>query len=420
MTEVLVEQLTVSDAEDAKRRAKFPLGSMVTYDDLALAGHEPVIDALREAEPVSWCPGIDGWIVSSRSAVRQALRRGTLTVESSANMVRASLGRMLLTVDGEEHARLRRPVEWPFKPGTVEESYGAEVLQLVNELIDNFAADGEVELDQEFAAPFAVRMAGVALGLSLGDVAKIDGIYTAFANGMAYDGDPEPLRLADEAREQLNAILRTELTRNRESPGRSVTLMLVADSQGLTDDEIVAQLRVVMFGAIETIQASVLSTLYLLLTHPNQLAAVKADLSLLANAQEEARRLVPPVAFVERWTRNPVNIDGVDIPADSLCSCRSSAPTGIPGCSRAGGVRHHAWQQHSQHVVLVRRSRMFGHAHGPSADERRSPSAGDQASGPRASLGRGSGRLRIPSTDRRGRALVGVTRRRELANTLPR
>lgn len=315
MSEELVEQAVVTQAQDAERRARFPVGAVTTFDDLALAGREPAIDALRESEPVSWCPAIDGWIITSRDALRQALSSPLLTVESSANLVRRSLGTMMLTVDGDEHDRLRRPVDAPFKPGVIEQSYAGPIRLLVDELIDSFVDSGQTRLDDSFAAPFAVRMAGTALGLSLDDIPKIDGFYSAFAAGMVYDGDPEPARTADRAREQLDLILHAELARHRDQPGRSVTSILAVDGQGLTGEEIVAQLRVVLFGAIETIQASVLTTLHLLLIHPEQLRAVRADLSLLGNAQEEARRLVPPVAFCERWTRDLVAIDGVDIPA---------------------------------------------------------------------------------------------------------
>lgn len=236
-------------------------------------------------------------------------------MESEQNLVRAAAGRMMLTVDGDEQARMRKPFEGPFKGSVVQAHYSEQLQELVTELIDAFIDDGAVELDDAFAAPFAIRTAGRALGLSLDDIPAMTSIYSAIAGGMDYDGDPEPIYRAEAACEELNSILLPELERNRQNPGNSLTALLAKDPQGLTDEEIVAQLRVVMFGAIETIQASVLTTLTLLLQHPDQLAEVRSDRSLLANAQEEARRLIPPVAFMERWTEGEKVIAGVDIPA---------------------------------------------------------------------------------------------------------
>jgi cytochrome P450 len=132
---------------------------------------------------------------------------------------------------------------------------------------------------------------------------------------MVYDGNPEPQLAADRARAELDTILHAELRRSRERSDRSITSMVANAQSDLTDDEIVAQLRVIMFGAIETIQASIMNTLLLLLRHPEQLAEVRKDPGLLTAAGEEARRLIPPVGFAERWTREPVVVSGVEIPA---------------------------------------------------------------------------------------------------------
>jgi cytochrome P450 len=81
----------------------------------------------------------------------------------------------------------------------------------------------------------------------------------------------------------------------------------------LTDDAIVAQLRVILFGAIETVESMVVNAVLLLCEHPDQLAAVHADPGLVGNAVDEAMRLIPPVAFIERWTSAPTSLGGVEL-----------------------------------------------------------------------------------------------------------
>ena len=315
MTAPTRPQAVVGAELDAQRRARFPLGAALTLDDLSLAGREPVLDVLREHEPVSWVPALGGWLVTSRSAARVVLSpRTQATVEIDENLVRASLGPMMLTTDGDEHARLRGPFERPFKLGTVRERFGAAIVEEAMGLIDAIAPLGSAEIGARFAAPFAVGMAGRMLGLSLGDTERIDRIYAALAGGMVYDGDPEPGRRANVARAELDVILHGELERRRQRRDDSITAQVLDDPEGLTDDEIVAQLRVIMFGAIETIQASLMNTLLLLFRHPDQLDAVRGDDALLGGAVDEAIRLIPPVAFVERWTAEPLAVAGVEIP----------------------------------------------------------------------------------------------------------
>ena len=67
------------------------------------------------------------------------------------------------------------------------------------------------------------------LGLSLDDVARVQGFYEAFAGAMVYDGDPEPQRRADAARAELNAILLAEIERSRARPDNSITSAVAND-----------------------------------------------------------------------------------------------------------------------------------------------------------------------------------------------
>ena len=303
----MLDQVVVSESEDAQRRQAFPAGAAVTLDDLEQAGREHVLDELREREPVTWLPALGGWLITAREPARQILLpKSGATVEAEQNMVRASLGRMMLTVDGGEHERYRQPFEVPFRARESERLFAESIRAYARELISR--VDGEalsasgVELTESFAAPFAVGVAAQVIGLPLDDVRKIDSFYSAFAAAMEYTGDPEPLQRAEAARAELTALL---------LEGRSK----VVEASDLTPEEVAAQLRVVMFGAIETIQASVLTTLMLLLQHPEAMAHVRADRSLLAGAVDEAIRWMPPVAFMERWTREPVTLAGVEIGA---------------------------------------------------------------------------------------------------------
>jgi cytochrome P450 len=164
---------------------------------------------------------------------------------------------------------------------------------------------------------------------------------------MVYDGDPEPQRLADAARAELNAILHAELARVRATPDASITSAVANTPGDLDDDEIVAQLRVVLFGAIETIESLVLNTTAMLLGHPDQLALVRAQPDLLPNAIEESMRLVPPVAFIERWTTLPrtelgdVLLDrGEFVGVSSLAASRD--PDVFPDPARFDVTRHNA------------------------------------------------------------------------------
>jgi cytochrome P450 len=357
-----VPQIELTPDDEADRRRRFPLGSAIEFADLEEHCRAPTLDRLREAEPVSWVPALGGWLVTGYAPARELLGgRGPFTVWAEPNLVRASLGVMMLTTDGAEHDRQRLPFDEPFRMRAVRERFEAPVTERVERLLGDLRPRGGCELGRDFAAPFAVGVAGDILGLSLDDVPKISGFYDAFAGAMVYDGDPEPQRRADAARAAFDAILLGELARMRTEPDNSITSALANDpAVELTDEEVVAQLRVILFGAIETVQSMVVNTVLLLLASPDQLSVVRREPDTLPTAVEESLRLIPPVAFIERWTAEPATLGGVELGRGEFLGVSTVAANRDPSVFadplrfnvRRGNARHHLAFSFGLHYCL--------------------------------------------------------------------
>ncbi len=358
----LVPQIELDEAESAARQVRFPAGAALEFADLELDSRAGALDRLRDAEPISWVPALGGWLVTSHALAREMLGRGDhFTVWAEPNLVRASLGVMMLTSDGDEHARQRGPFDEPFRVRPVRERFADPVAHRVDALLAELAPRGRCELVEEFAAPFAIGLAGDVLGLSLDDVARVQEFYEAFAGAMTYDGDPAPQRRADDARAQLNAILLDEVRRSRSQPDNSITSAVANDpARGLSDDEIVAQLRVILFGAIETVESTIANAVLLLLQHPEQLAELRSEPALAGNAIEEGMRLIPPVAFIERWTATPCTLGGVALGPGEFLGVSTVAANRDPAVFddpvrfeiRRANARHHLTLSHGQHHCL--------------------------------------------------------------------
>ena len=129
--DALVPQVALDETEEAARRERFPAGSAIEFADLELDSRVGALDRLRASEPVSWVPALGGWLVTSHGLARELLsRRDEFTVWAEPNLVRASLGQMMLSTDGAEHARQRRPFEEPFGVRPVRERFADGHLKL--------------------------------------------------------------------------------------------------------------------------------------------------------------------------------------------------------------------------------------------------------------------------------------------------
>jgi len=307
----LLEPVLLSASESEARAERFPVGATMTLDDLGSSDAARRLETLRRREPVSWLGSLGGWLITTRALAREVLLpRGDVTVESSQNMVRASLGRMMLTVDEPAHARMRDLFDDAFRPRAVHQRFASSCSDLAASLIDRWP-EGDVELSHAFARPYAITMAAQVLGLDLGRVDEMIETYDAFASAMEYSGDPEPLRRAQAARESLDALLAESLSRARPDDSLAASARHLAGAAATS--EVIDQLRVIMFGSIETIQASVLNTLYLLGRDDDARRTCVDRPEAMAAAVTESLRLIPPVAFVERWAKQDLDVGGVTI-----------------------------------------------------------------------------------------------------------
>ena len=106
----------------AARARRFPIGAGVAIEDLE--DPHALLAELREHEPVSWLPALDGWLVTRRDLALQVMRdAGTFTVDDARFSTGRVVGPSMLTLDGDEHERHRAPFARPFRLAAVRERF---------------------------------------------------------------------------------------------------------------------------------------------------------------------------------------------------------------------------------------------------------------------------------------------------------
>lgn len=224
----------------------------------------------------------------------------------------AVMGRTILQMDEPEHRMQRALVSPAFRSKMLERWEETLVRTVVNELIDRFASRGHADLVQELTFNFPVQVIARILGLPRGDYPRfqrwaieITSVSANWDRGVA-------------ASEALRDYFAGVLADRRQHPDDDLITELVnveVDGQRLTDEEIYSFLRLLLPAGVETTYRASGTLLYGLFTHPDQLAAVREDRSLLAQAFEEAIRWEPPVAIILRRAMRDTELAGVPIAA---------------------------------------------------------------------------------------------------------
>ncbi len=165
------------------------------------------------------------------------------------------------------------------------------------------------------------------------------------------------------------------------------------DGEKLTDEAIIAFLRLLLPAGLETTYRSSGNLLYLLLTHPEQLAMVQQDRSLIPAAIEEGLRYETPLVMVMRTTTEEVEVSGHTIPANAQVDLCMGSANRDESRWKDANIFDIRPASPSAHLVRRRHPHVPRNAFGPDGN----PGDAEQPVGPGPGLGSDSRRR-----DRRG------------------
>jgi pulcherriminic acid synthase len=285
----------------------------------------PLYRVMRDEHPLYVHEGTGAYVLSRYQDIELALRNPVFTTRSYAQQIEPLLGRTIVQLDGKEHAAQRNLIGPSFQAVNIRKRFLGLIEETARKLIDPFRARGEVELVGEFVAHFPVGILAGLLGLPPDEKGRFRSWYTSLLRfGLNLTGDPEVSRAGFAARDELDAYLRPLIRERRLDPGDDLLSMLASvelDGHGLGDDEICRFGMLMIFAGGETTEKMLATCFRNLVSHPEQLAGVRADRSLIERAIAESLRYTAPTHMVPRRTSASVEVSGGTIPAESEVLC---------------------------------------------------------------------------------------------------
>ncbi len=252
------------------------------------------------------------------------------------------LGNTQLELSGPENRR-RRNLYGQHLVGQALKLRTPAITRIAEELIDSWDTandptichdrDGvrSVALGKGFANEFPIRVVGYLLGLPNEARANFYFWYNAMMNGFGGATETHGLGLA--ARQDLEDYVEELVRARRARPhflhdeagnpvGKDIITSLCEtriDGDYLSTEEITSNIALLVGGGGETTRGAIMNLWYLLLQHPDQLDAVRANESLwLAAFHEGLRCAIPAGGAQPKNTTYDIEMYGVRIPAGSL------------------------------------------------------------------------------------------------------
>lgn len=233
---------------------------------------------------------------------------------------------VLLSLDGPDHTRLRRLLNPAFRRRTIE-AMQPGFTSLANELIDEFAQEGEVEFVSQFAEPYAARILCVLLGLPTDEWPQVahwaDDLGKSFGTNLRED-----LPRIEAALVGLTGYVEDVIQDRAAHPRDDLVTTLLKAHEGdsrLTRRELSVSLVFLAFAGMETTRNQLGLALQTLLACPDQWRLLGQRPDLGRAAVEEVMRVNPTVTWVTREAIDDVDLHGVHIPAGGIVQVLSHA-----------------------------------------------------------------------------------------------
>jgi cytochrome P450 len=266
----------------------------------------------------------DEWVLFDYDSVFQGFRDDKVFTSAEYDKtIGLVMGHTILAMGGKEHHDHRRLVAKAFRATALERWEPSVIGPVCDQLIDEIKRDGHADLVKALTFEFPTRIISELLGLPREDL----DLFRRLSLGLiSIQTDIEAGLIAAT---ELHSYFLDQVEQRRRKPTNDIIGDLCTaeiDGEKLDDEAIIAFLRLLLPAGLETTYRSSGNLLYLLLTHPEQLAMVQQDRSLIPQAMEEGLRVETPLTMVMRSTTQDVEIGGKTIPANAQVDmCMASA-----------------------------------------------------------------------------------------------
>ena len=289
----------------------------------------------RDELPLAWHEPTQSYIISRHDDLQHALKHQAFSTNNYKwQLEPVHGGPTILSMSGREHAVRRALVAPAFRGKELQEKFLPVIERNAAELIDKFRDSGTVDLVADFAGWFPVNVIADMLALDKADHRKFHDWYTAIIDcfgNIAQDPEVQARGLA--TNDEFSAYLIPIIQQRRNNPGNDLLSALCAaevDGTRMTDLDIKAFCSLLLAAGGETTVKALSGMFTNLLAHPEQLAAVRADRGLIANALAETLRYNPPVHIILRELSEDVELHGTTVPQGTTMTCLIGAANRDP------------------------------------------------------------------------------------------
>lgn len=301
------------------------------FDPALWVDPHPMLRELREQDPVRVEPALGMCVVTGHEEAEQVFRdpggdhrylefqKLRVGENAAQEPYCQGMSKWVLMREGEDHRRLRSTIAKDFTPRRVE-NLDPQMVELAHDLIDRLPQRGEIDIVEAYANALPLAIISRLLDVPDGDAARIEAWMRGFRHAVEFlPMDVDELATCNAAITGLGEYFTALIAERRAHPGEDLLTAMIAqaDDGAMSEEELVVNAWGLYAAGHETSGNAIADAIHVLLRHPEALAELQADWSILPSAVHELLRFDGPGLATSRLFDREITIGDHTVPANT-------------------------------------------------------------------------------------------------------
>ena len=276
----------------------------------------PDLARMRREAPIAFVPELGATLLTRRDDIFVCEKNvAVFSSEQPGGLMTRLMGHNMMRKDGEAHMSERRAIFPAVSPRTVKGHWTAIFRGHAERLLDELAPSGEADLVKAYALPLSGECLKAITGLTNISYGEMDAWSQAMIDGIAnYAGEPQVEARCHAATAAIDRAIDDMLPVLRKASDPSLLSVMI--DGGMAMDSVRANIKLAISGGQNEPRDAIAGAIWALLTHPAQLALVRAGRVPWINVFEEYARWLAPIGMSPRRIAQRHGFGGVTFEPD--------------------------------------------------------------------------------------------------------
>ncbi|MEX3008313.1 cytochrome P450 [Hoeflea sp. TYP-13] len=271
----------------------------------------PDLARMRKEVPIAFVPQLGATVFTKRDDIFTCEKNiEVFSSDQPGGLMNVLMGQNMMRKDGDAHLAERKQYYPAVSVRTVRDVWKQQFEGHAEAILDALEPAGAADLVEQYAMPLSAQSLKSMTGLVNMRFEDMDAWSQGMIDGIAnYIGDPEVEIRCHAATAGIDAAIDEMLPVLRKSPNQS--LLSVMLEAGMPLDNIRANIKLTISGGQNEPRDAIAGCIWALLTHPEQLAAVREGKVGWQQVFEEYCRWISPIGMSPRRVAQVHEFGGV-------------------------------------------------------------------------------------------------------------